>query len=127
MAPGTAQWTLRCLREDKSENAIAILRIWTHYQCRNEATYEVIKKITGMGDKLACQALLELFLSLTTPMQFIRSSSAKEQTVIPTQLVVDSKRIVKALALLDSGCTGLCINAKFVQDNHIATRRTARP
>lgn len=123
LAPGTARWTLRCLREDKPEGAIAALRIWTHPQRRDEATYEAMNEIVNMEDELACQALLEL----ATPMQFIRSSHTKEQTVIPTKLIVNATHEVNAMALLDSGCTGSCINTSFVQKHGIPTRCTARP
>jgi predicted aspartyl protease len=47
---------------------------------------------------------------------------------VPVQLqMVDDGWMFSIKALLDSGCTGLAINKKFVEKHGISTKKVARP
>ena len=124
-APRSALWAARRLQEDKPESAIAILRNWTHTKRAQEATYEMLATLNGMDDDQVVQALDEL----KSPLYYVRSSGRRQQTILPVVLhtMEMPQREFPVRALLDSGCTGSCIDEDFVRSNGIVTRKTALP
>lgn len=124
-APRSALWAARRLQEDKPESAIAILRNWTHNRRYKEATHEMVATLNAMEDDLVIQALCELKL----PLYYVRSSGRRQQTLLPVTLhpMELPRREIPIHALLDSGCTGSCIDEDFVRQNGIVTRKTALP
>ena len=124
-APRSALWAARRLQEDKPESAIAILRNWTHTKRAQEAMYEMLATLNGMDDDQVVQALDEL----KSPLYYVRSSGRRQQTILPVVLhtMEMPQREFPVRALLDSGCTGSCIDEDFVRSNGIVTRKTALP
>ena len=124
-APRSALWAARRIQEDKPEMAIAILRNWVHNRRSREATHEMLATLNGMDDDTVVQALSEL----KQPYLYVRSAGRREQTLLPVVLHTRElpRRDIAVQALLDSGCTGSCIDEDFVRQNGIITRRTALP
>ena len=124
-APRSALWAARRIQEDKPEMAIAILRNWVHNRRSREATHEMLATLNGMDDDTVVQALSEL----KQPYLYVRSAGRREQTLLPVVLHTRElpRRNIEVQALLDSGCTGSCIDEDFVRQNGIITRRTALP
>ncbi|KZV59489.1 hypothetical protein PENSPDRAFT_551232, partial [Peniophora sp. CONT] len=77
-----------------------------------------IDTLNTMDDEQVIQALYEL----AQPMYYARSSGHCRQTTLSFPC-----RSLSVDALLDSGCTGLCIDKDFVRQNGISTRKTALP
>jgi hypothetical protein len=124
--PQSALWAARRLKEDKlPESAIAVLRCWTHNRRLREVTYELIDTLNAMDDEHVIQALYEL----AQPMYYARSSGRCRQTTLSVvlQTMEFPRRSIPVDALLDSGCTGSCIDEDFVRRNGISTRKTALP
>ena len=124
-APRSALWAARRIQEDKPESAIAILRNWTHNLRHREATHEMLATLNDMDVDTVVQVLREL----RSPMHYVRSSGQRQQTTLPVVLHTMGfpRRQVTVNALLDSGCTGSCIDEDFVRQNDIRTRKTALP
>jgi hypothetical protein len=121
--PGTAMWVAQRLAEAKEEQRIGILSSWVHTQRRAEVTQKTIEEINGLSDEDAVDALKELRL----PKRYIRKQG-QSQMDIPVHLqTLDSGSIFRLRALLDSGCTGSCIDKGFVKRNDIRTRKVPRP
>ena len=78
-----------------------------------------------MDDDTVVQALSEL----KQPYLYVRSAGRREQTLLPVVLHTRElpRRDIAVQALLDSGCTGSCIDEDFVRQNGIVTRQTALP
>ena len=107
-APRSALWAARRIQEDKPEMAIAILRNWVHNRRSREATHEMLATLNGMDDDKVVQALSEL----KQPYLYVRSAGRREQTLLPVVLHTREfpRRDIAVQALLDSGCTGSCID-----------------
>ena len=124
--PQSALWAARRLKEDKlPESALAVLRCWTHNRRLREVTYELVDTLNDMNDEHVIQALYEL----AQPMHYVRSAGRKRQTTLSVvlQTMEFPRRSLPVNALLDSGCTGSCIDEDFVRRNGISTRKTALP
>lgn len=121
--PHSALWAARRIQEDEPESAIAILRNWTHNKRHREATHDMLATLNGMDDNTVIQALCKLRL----PMLYVRSSGHRQQTTLLVVLhtMEFPRRQVSVNVLLDSGCTGSCIDKDFVCQNSIRTRKTA--
>ena len=58
---------------------------------------------------------------------YIRSNTIKHSIYIPVLLkTLDTGDQLELSALLDSGATGLFLDSKFVQNNHLNTRKPSR-
>lgn len=120
-APGTAMWVARHFPEDKPEAAIAVLRVWANTKKRQEASEEAIATINALPDQEALAVLEEL----RRPKRYIRNVRNTNQMDILTVIqTLDDGRSFQVKALLDSGCTGSCMDRKFVAENGINTKRT---
>jgi len=118
-APGTAMWVAQRLAEAKTEQQIGILSTWAHNQRRAEVTQETIEEINHLSNKDAVEVLKELRL----PKRFIQKQGQSQMNVQTHLQTLDSGRIFRISALLDSGCTGLCIDKEFVKKNDIQMKK----
>lgn len=105
-----------------------------HLQCfqvinggptNGEVTYKLIDTLNAMDDEHVIQVLYQL----AQPMYYARSSGRRHQTTLSVVLQTTEfpRRRIPVDALLDSGCTGSCIDEDFVRRNDISTRKTALP
>jgi hypothetical protein len=113
--PGTVMWVTQRLAKAKEEQQIGILSTWVHNQRQAEVTQETIEDINNLSDKDAVDALKELKL-----LRRYIQKQGQSQMDIPVHLqTLDSSSIFRLRALLDSGCTGSCIDKEFVKKNNI--------
>jgi hypothetical protein len=122
-APGTAMWVAQRLAEAKEEQRIGILSAWVHTQRKAEVTQETIKEINNLSNEDAVDALKELEL----PRRYIRKQGQSQMDISVHLQTLNTGDIFRLRALLDSGCTGLCIDKEFVKRNNIQTRKIPRP
>ncbi|KAI0061941.1 hypothetical protein BV25DRAFT_1870601 [Artomyces pyxidatus] len=115
----------RHVQENKDESQVmGILRSWVNPKRQQEVTRELISDLNALSDEEAEEVLLELKM----PKRFIRSNKSSNQlnmNVVLTTQDTDSTYTVEAL--LDSGCTGSCINRSFIARHKINTHRAPRP
>ncbi|VDB99528.1 unnamed protein product [Peniophora sp. CBMAI 1063] len=85
----------------------------------------MLATLNGIDDDTIIQALCEL----CSPIHYVRSSGQCQQATLPAVLhtLEFPRRQILVNTLLNSGCTGSCIDKDFVQQNGIRTRKTALP
>lgn len=121
--PGTAKWVARRLDDNSPEMAIGVLRSWTHPNRVREASAENVERIKRMVDEAALEALLEL----AKPRRYVRGIKGQQLDLELTLGTLNDQRSFRVEALLDSGCTGSCIDRKFIAANKIQTRKLPIP
>jgi hypothetical protein len=100
-----------------------ILGLWTHPKWQAKVTEETISAINGLSDEDTVEALKEL----RRTKRFIWSVG-KDQMLVPVHLqTLDDGHILWIIALLDSGCTGSCIDREFIRKNNIQTKKVPLP
>lgn len=115
--PHTAAWILHRLRHDGPEEVHNTLRLWTHTTRRSEVDDTLVAAILSAEDDWA----LTVIRSLREPRRFVRKVGAR-QLMLPTILHrLDNGVTIQAKALIDSGCTGSCIDKEFVQKHKLLT------
>lgn len=102
---------------------MSVLRCWVHRKRLQEATRETAKKIASLAEEDALAALEEL----AGPKKFIRGGRGNQMDIPLVVTTLDDQRPFPIKALLDSGCTGSSIDAAFVQQHQINTRKFPRP
>jgi RNase H-like domain found in reverse transcriptase/Reverse transcriptase (RNA-dependent DNA polymerase)/Integrase zinc binding domain len=121
--PGTAMWVAQRLAEAKQEEQKGILGLWAHPKRQAEVTEDTVNAINDLSDEDAVEALREL----RRTKRFIRAVG-KDQMSVPVHLqTLDDGHILRVIALLDSGCTGLCIDREFVRKNNIQMKKVPLP
>ncbi|KAF9254095.1 hypothetical protein L218DRAFT_814285, partial [Marasmius fiardii PR-910] len=115
-------WVARLLCEDSPERAIGILDIWVNNKRFREVFYKTIDEINELSDDDALSTLLEL----KRPKTYIRGTK-DNQLDVDVVLTLDTGINVSANALVDSSCTGACIDRGFVEAKGINTHVVARP
>jgi Retroviral aspartyl protease len=121
--PGTAMWVAQRLAEAKKEEQKGILGLWAHPKRQAEVTEETVNAINDLSDEDAIEALKDL----RKTRRFIRAVG-KDQMSVPVHLqTLDDGHILRVIALLDSGCTGSCIDKEFVRKNNIQTKKVPLP
>ena len=122
--PHTAPWVAQQLHESKIDTAIGILASWTHPKRRLEVSEATIAELNQLPDDLVVDALKEL----KGPKKYVQGiGGTKLEMRVILETKEDNSRVFETKALLDSGCTGSCINRSFVEENHIPTIKLARP
>ena len=124
-------WTLSCMwyETDKArtEACIRILLAWVHPKKRNMVNADLIAFLLTLDTKTA----LDYLEDLKDPKQYIvrkqgvhndAELNIKAEVIAPT-----TSQIFKVKALLDSGCTGSCINQAFVDKNDIVVKQFDYP
>src|ERR1700689_1014624 len=90
---------------------------------RPEATEELIRLVASMDEEDAVQAVYEL----RSKRRYIKGTKGRELKVPTLLQTIDSLAQFQVTGLLDSGCTGSCINRKFVENNGIETTKLKVP
>ena len=116
-------WVVQRLTEAKEEQRKGILSLWAHPKRQAEITEETINAINDLSDEDAVEALKEL----RRTKRFIRAVG-KDQMSVPVHLqTLDDGHLLRIIALLDSRCTGSCIDREFVRKNNIQTKKVPLP
>ncbi|EGN94464.1 hypothetical protein SERLA73DRAFT_37164, partial [Serpula lacrymans var. lacrymans S7.3] len=117
------EWVVDRLRDQKEERSIGILSAWTHKKRAREVTRETIKEINRLPKVEAIQAIIEI----ASPKKYIRGTQGNQMNVKCKLTTLDTLQTETVEALLDSGCTGSCIDSQFVKDQRYETRKIPRP
>ncbi|EGO00951.1 hypothetical protein SERLA73DRAFT_37180, partial [Serpula lacrymans var. lacrymans S7.3] len=116
-------WVAERLRDQKEERSIGIFNIWTHQKRSREVTIETIRELNALTLHEAELALLELH----TPKKYIRGTQGNQMNISCRLTTLDTNRSTTIEALLDSGCTGSCIDSTFVKEQKYETKKIPRP
>ncbi|EGN91996.1 hypothetical protein SERLA73DRAFT_38569, partial [Serpula lacrymans var. lacrymans S7.3] len=117
------KWVAERLRDQQEERSIVILNAWMHYKSGKEATRETIKELNTLSLHDAKLAILELH----TPKKYIQGTQGNQMNITCKLTTLDTQRSMMIQALLDSGCTGSCIDYKFVKKQEYQTHNILRP
>ena len=121
--PFTAEWTLRRIRRDPELHALRALQSITHPERSQEATLGILQTIKELNDQTALAALKLMQES----KRYIRGRKGHQLNLSVVLKTLEDQRAFRTTALLDSGCTGSCINRQFVNKHHIPTQRMPIP
>jgi len=103
--------------------AIAILATWTHKFWWVEVTNETITQINQLPDEHVVEAINEL----RCPQTKVQGTHGNKLKIPVILTIFDKKTTFECNTLLNSGCTGSCINKDFVKNNNIITKKLPRP
>lgn len=123
LKPFTAPWVIRRIRDDELDNALTQLRIWMPEKRREEVDTDLVNNLRQLKDEEALTAMK----MLRKPRMFIRGSKGLQLDIPVLLQAVDTLSSFKVQGLLDSGCTGSCIDKKFVVKNRITTIKAPIP
>ncbi len=126
LKPFEAEWTLRGIKEAKTESeARAILKNWIHKTRVEEVVDEMLE---GLRKAMRTNAL-EQMDELRKPRRYICRLSGSDKA-LTTDILIEmpsSRARINSSALIDSGCTSSAIDRAFVEKHSIPTRATAAP
>lgn len=104
--PFTTPWTVKRLRTSTIADALTVLRTQMVASRQNEISEELIRAIVALADSEAVEAVRNLM----GPRRFVRGMGGNQLSLPVLLTATEDHAQVKAKALLDSGCTGSCIN-----------------
>ena len=114
---------MKRLNEDSLESALKVLRVWLPPSRHPKATAELVEQVKALGPDQAIEAVKEL----KRPRRFIRRLGGNQLSVDITMGRLDNGESIRTKALVDSGCSGSCVDRDFVAKNEIPVRRLPLP
>ena len=123
LTPHTAPWITQCLHEEKTSTAVGILLAWAHPKRQVEADEITIEQLNQLTDDEVVNAIEEL----RRPSQYVQGTGGNKLTIPVTLATKANDAVIDTNGLVDSGSTGSCINRKFVEENHLRTKKLPRP
>jgi hypothetical protein len=120
--PFTAPWVAARLQDTNLPRAVAILRTWAHSKRHREVNEELVQEI----NKLEKKTIIPILEELQQPRVFIHGTKGSKLSIKTTIQTVDTHTDHQAIALIDSGCEGSCIDIKFVRDHSMNTVKLPR-
>jgi hypothetical protein len=122
-SPRSVKWVAQWIQEDEYESSQAALANWVHKKRQVEVSRVTIDKLNQLSDNDIVKALQEL----KKPKHYVQGSGGQKLTMHIIISTLDKNRTVETKALLDSGCTGLCVDRSFIKRNWINTCKLVRP
>ncbi|PFH45041.1 hypothetical protein AMATHDRAFT_105883, partial [Amanita thiersii Skay4041] len=113
-------WVTRHIWNEERKEAIRTLQQYAHNRCTSEVTGELIDKLNSMSENDALISIYELKNKPT-----IHGTHQMDIKVVVS--TTDTFQTFEVKALLDSGCTGSCINQEFVNKHRLNTIPLPRP
>ncbi len=110
-------WMVRRIWEQKEEMAVQCLRQWTHKTRENKATKETVEALNKMKEEDALWYLLNMKMK----ERYIQGRGKNQITMTGVITTLDTFDRHKVEILVDSGCTGSCINEQFVKEHNLNT------
>ena len=120
LEPFSNPWMVQRIREDSDSQVRPVLLSLIPEGRREEVTDELLEEIRRMGKEDAEVAVG----MMREPIRFVKGGRGRQLTVPVTVTRLDNSSRIGTRALVDSGCTGSCINQRFVIDYQIPTRKT---
>ena len=99
-------WMVRRMWDQKEEVAVQSLRQWTHKMRENEAMPEMVKALNGMKE----EEELWYLLNMKEKERYVQGKGKNQITMMGVVTTLDTFDRHKVEILVDSGCTGSCIN-----------------
>ena len=87
-------------------------------------TQEVTKSLVRQINQLTGDELISAIASLKEPKRYIRGGQGRQLTVPILLATLDKNLQIQSQGLIDSGCTGSCINERLVKTHQLTTRKT---
>ncbi|PFH46662.1 hypothetical protein AMATHDRAFT_133377, partial [Amanita thiersii Skay4041] len=119
----TGPWVLRRIWNEPTEEGIRTLIQYAHNRRKSEIDVPYIHKLNALSEKDALQAIYQL-KEKPTVIQTTGTNQIDIPCVISTTNTLETFTVK---ALLDSGCTGSCVNAEFITRHRINTQPLPRP
>ena len=101
----SVEWVARKIRWSIKEEAIGILKVWTHSSRAEECTEKKLKELNGMTDDKVLLALK----ALEEP-SVLRKMGDKQLNIRVKLTTTDTHKTFCKQALIDSGSMSLCIS-----------------
>ncbi|KAI0683449.1 hypothetical protein BC835DRAFT_1234168, partial [Cytidiella melzeri] len=108
---------------DCDDHALTQLQLWVNSRRWREATMTTLHELRTLSPDDASTALREL----SGPRRFVKGHRGHQLDVPVTLSTLESHQTISLVALLDSGCTGSCIDDNFVRENNLPTKKLVRP
>ena len=121
--PFSALWVLSRLKNLAAEAGIGILRTWVHKHKQAEATSEKIKELLQMTTFEALDELEDLHRGKQFIFRKNNHASERELLIDADITNLTTGEQYRRPALIDSGCTGSCINQRFVDECNLPMQR----
>jgi hypothetical protein len=116
-------WMVRRMWDQEKKIAVESLKQWVHKTRTDEANEETVEAINKMTELNALWCLNQL----KTKPRHIQGKGKNQMIIEGTVTTLDTNERNKINILIDSGCTGSCVNQSFVLKNKINTRPLDRP
>ena len=120
--PFSKQWVVARLK-DSPDEAIPILRNWSHNKRYREINKVTVDLINQLEESKAIEALDDL----RQPHTFVRGSKGRKLSIISTITTLDTRKEHQAQTLIDCGCEGSCVHQRFVDKHRLNVKPLARP
>ena len=110
------EWIAKKIQWSGKEEAIGILKVWTHSSKAEECTEEKLKELNEMTDNEVLEVLKAL-----EKLSILRKMRDKQLNIQVKLTTTDTHKTFCKQALVDSGSTSLCISRKFIKENKLNT------
>ena len=87
-------------------------------------TKEITRSLVRQINQLTGDELTSAIASLKEPKRFIRGGKGRQLTVPILLATLDNNLQIQSQGLIDSGCTGSCINESLVKKYQLVTKKT---
>ena len=113
----TEEHFLKQLKIEKVFALIRDLKVWVHESQKEEILPNLVKDLVTMT-----RDEQKIYLNYLRKPKIIRTTGKRQMDLPVTIHTLDTLESLNVKALLDSGCTGSCINSKFIKRNNINTK-----
>ncbi|PFH46023.1 hypothetical protein AMATHDRAFT_156860 [Amanita thiersii Skay4041] len=113
----TGPWVTRHIWNEERKEAVRTLQQYAHNRRTSEVTGELIDQLNLMSENDALIAIYKLKNkpTIVRPLQIVRTSGNHQMDIKAILSTTGTFQTFEVKALLDSGCTGSCINQAFVE------------
>ncbi|KAI0683869.1 hypothetical protein BC835DRAFT_1241303, partial [Cytidiella melzeri] len=108
---------------NRDDHALAHLQLWVNSRRWHEATMSTLHELRALAPDDMSIALKEL----SGPQRFVKGRRGHQLDVPVTLSILETQQTLSLVALLDSGCTGSCIDETFVRTHNLPTKKLVRP
>ena len=118
LVPFSNSWVVRRIKEDSNNQVQPVLLFLMCEERREEVTDEFVEFIHQLSAKDTEVAVETLKKSI----RFVKGGRGKQLILPVTVIRLDNNSQTDTRALIDSGCTGSCINQQFIANYKIFTK-----
>ncbi|PFH46426.1 hypothetical protein AMATHDRAFT_105171, partial [Amanita thiersii Skay4041] len=108
-------WVTRQIWNESKEEALRTLQQYSHNKQINKVMDSLVNELNSMSENDALMAIYELKEKPTVVRTTGLITSNSQMDIKCIISTTDTLEMFEVKVLLDSGCTGLCINQEFVK------------